>query len=201
MKKLLLTCALVGAVTAAFAQGTVQFSNGTLTKMSLITPGVSTVVVPTTAGLINYGLFYGIGQSTSLQLLTTQLGVNSTSSAGIIVNPSDSKSAMNTIQIPGTVAGQTDIWIQFKGWSASFGSDWVAASTLGTWFGVSSIHNVGPLGPGTGPGLSIWQGAAGTASATIQAFGLNPVGIIPEPTTMTLAGLGIASLLIFRRRK
>jgi len=196
MKKLVLTIALVGAVTAAFAQGTVQFSNGTLSRLSLITPGVSTVQIPLTAS-INFGLFYGIGQSTSLTL-SPALGVNSTSSLGIIANPSDGKSTMLAYQIPGTAQNETDVWIQIKGWDASFGSDWVAGSKNGNWFGASVIRNVGALGAPTGPGLNIWQNATGTSLSAINAFGLTPV---PEPTTMALAGLGIASLLIFRRRK
>jgi hypothetical protein len=198
MKKLLLTCALVAAVTAAFAQGTVQFSNGTLSKMSLVSPGVSTVVIPTTASF-SFGLFYGVNQSTSLSLLTSQFGINSTSSAGIIVNPLDRKSAMNTIPLgTETSGGETDIWVQMKGWDASFGTDWLKASEQGTYFGASAIRNIGGLGPSTGPGVAIWQSATGTSLLTMPAFGLT---LVPEPTTLALAGMGVASLLIFRRRK
>lgn len=38
-------------------------------------------------------------------------------------------------------------------------------------------------------------------NTTFAAFTVGTTGIIPEPSTFVLAGLGIASLLLFRRRK
>src|SRR5258707_10069613 len=108
MKKLLLTIGLTVAGSLAYGQGTVSFSNTTLSKTSTastadgVTP-VGTAATPTTPG-IEYGLFYGIGESTSLTLLTSIFGVNSTSTSGVIANSSDGKSAMNVTGIPGTVA-------------------------------------------------------------------------------------------------
>lgn len=210
MKKLLLTIGLVAAVSMAYGQGTVAFSNGGLNKISTGLEGSASatwVVVPTTPGLYNFGLFYGIGESTSLTLLSSQLGVNSTSAAGVIANSSDSKSALGAVAIPTSLVGETDVWIQIKGWSASYGTDWAAAqagAAIGNgYFGTTGNPiNVGPLGPTAGPGIPFWTTAAGTSTA------LHPGGIalfqgtiVPEPATMTLAGLGIASLLIFRRRK
>jgi len=37
--------------------------------------------------------------------------------------------------------------------------------------------------------------------STLQSFNLYYIGVIPEPSTFALAGLGAAALLIFRRRK
>jgi len=194
MKKLLLTCALVGAVAAsALAQGTVQFSNSTLSRLSLAGVGQ----IPLTES-INIGLFYGIGQSTSLEFLSGQLGINSTSAAGIITNPNDRKSLLQAVQIPGSSPNQDNIWIQYKAWDASFGTDWLTASTAGKWYGMSAIKDIGPLGPATGPGVATWQSSAGVALTTINAF---TIAAVPEPSMMALAGLGLASLLIFRRRK
>jgi hypothetical protein len=190
MKKLLLTVALV-AVTAtlSYAQGTVTFQNGTLNRATLIDPGVSTIQVPTTAGLINYGLFWGTTAG-NLTLVPT-LGVNSTASAGII-------SAANPFPIPGSTEGQS-VFLQVKGWSASFGSDWLAASTApGAYFGQTRVVQT-TLAPTAGPGTVLWQSASGTAADRFfpLALTLNPV---PEPTSFALAGLGAAALLIFRRR-
>ena len=189
MQKTFVTILLLGSAVATLAQGTVQFSNGALSRISLY-PGGG---FPPSA-YINFGLFYGIGESTSLTFLSSQLGVNSTYSAGVIVNPADRKSPLNTVGIPGTSAGETDVWIQFKGWDASFGTDW-QDGMRGWPSGQSKIVNVAALGPTTGPGVAIWQGANGTVPTQIPAFTFSP-----EPSTLALVGLGAVMLMFFHRR-
>lgn len=184
MKKLLLTLALVAAVTAAYAQGTVQFNNGTLTRVTM--QGVGNV--PTTAA-INYGLFWGTAQAGPFTLVQP-LGTSSTANAGIIAGGAGPNYA-----VTGSTEGGT-VWLQIKGWDASFGNDWLAASTGGQWFGQTDIRQV-TLGPTAGPGTVIWQGATGTNPNRFNPLVLLPV---PEPSTLALAGLG-AALVIFRRRK
>ena len=193
MQKTFVTILLLGSAVATLAQGTVQFSNGALSRISLY-PGGG---FPPSA-YINFGLFYGIGESTSLTFLSSQLGVNSTYSAGVIVNPADRKSPLNTVGIPGTTPNETDVWIQFKGWDSSFGTDWLAASIEASYlgYGVSQIRNIAALGQPTGPGVQIWQGATGTDPTRIPAF-----AIVPEPSTFALVGLGAAALMIVRQRK
>ena len=191
MQKTFVIVLLLCSAVAAPGQGTVQFSNGAFSRI-FIFPDI--LVVPTPQPWLNFGLFYGIGESTSPSLLP-QLGVNSTITAGVIANSSDGKSAMNTVQLPGTVPGETDVWIQVKGWDASFGTDWPAAITQGSWFGQTTIVNVGALGPTTGPGLNIWQGATGTDPTRISWL-----MIVPEPSTFALAGLGAVMLMLFHRR-
>ena len=65
MKKLLICTAATLLTVAAFAQGNIVFfSNSGFEKISsgLLGSAPSTwTVVPTTAGLVNYGLFYGVG--------------------------------------------------------------------------------------------------------------------------------------------
>lgn len=209
MKKLLLSTAATLLTVAAFAQGTVAFSNGTFNKISTGEYGSAPstwVVLPTTAGLFNFGCFYGVGATApaTLTFLSSTIGQNSITSPGVIKSSTDAN--ITGLQIPGTTVGQADVWIQIQGWSSSFGTDWAAAQAAslignGAYFGTTGAAiNVGPLGPTTGPGIPFWTTAAGTNPA------LHPGGIalfttVPEPTTMTLAGLGIAALMIFRRRK
>jgi hypothetical protein len=53
-------------------------------------------------------------------------------------------------------------------------------------------------------GLSTLMNITSTAPPTPAQFTAFPsftVGIVPEPSTLALAGLGVASLLLFRRRK
>jgi hypothetical protein len=206
MKKLLITTAATLFTVAAFAQGSVYFSNTGLEKMSSGASGGPYTAVSAVSATVDYGLFYGIGESTSLTFLSTQIGVNSTSTAGVIANPTDSKSALTSVDIPGTSPGETDVYVQMAGWSASFGSaGYQAASTTpNAYFGASTIINVAPtsggLGPTTGPGAIIWQLSSGTATTEMRPFELMLVPSVPEPTSMALAGLGLATLLIFRRR-
>jgi hypothetical protein len=193
MKKLLLTVALVAAGTLAYGQGTVQFSNGGLYKLSTSAnaDGSVAAVMPLTAGY-TFGLFYGIGESTSLTLAAT-LAVNSTSTAGLIADITDGKSPLTKFQVPTTSANETDVWIKIAGWNSS-ASDYAHA----TMYGESRVANVAALGPSGGPGINIWTTATGTNLKLVNAFVIKAV---PEPSTMALAGLGAAALLIFRRRK
>jgi hypothetical protein len=205
MRKIFVTLLLLGSAVLVFAQGTVYFSNNAFEKISSGAYG-SAAVVPATAGLINFGLFYGTGaqQPATLSFLGVS-GYNSATSAGLIVNASGS--SITALPIPGTYPGETDVWIQIAGWSASYGTNWAAAQAgafthFGDYFGKSPIINVAPtaggLGPATGPGAIIWQTATGTDPTKITGFVLSQM---PEPSMMTLTGLGLAAVLIFRRRK
>ena len=207
MRKIFVTLLLLGSAVLVFAQGTVYFSNNAFEKISSGAYG-SAAVVPATAGLINFGLFYGTGaqQPATLSFLGVS-GYNSATSAGLIVNASGS--SISALPIPGTYPGETDVWIQIAGWSAYYGTNWAAAQTAAwtyhspsAYFGKSPIINVAPtaggLGPATGPGAIIWQTATGTDPTKITGFVLSQM---PEPSMMTLTGLGLAAVLIFRRRK
>jgi hypothetical protein len=215
MKKLLITTAATLITVAAFAQGTVFFSNSGFEKVSSGVAGSAAstwAFVPATAGLINYGLFYGTGatQPGTLTFLGSVSGVNSTSTAGVIASPLDGVSSISILGIPGTVGNQANVWVQIAGWTASFGTDWAAAkaaaaTTAGDYFGQTAVVNALPLGaPVTGPGTPLWQFASGTNPQQFAGgFALFSGGgaVTPEPSTMALAGLGMAAMLIFRRRK
>jgi len=209
MKKLLLTIAATLVTIGVFAQGTITFNNGSFNKISTGIQGSASstwTVAPTTLQTFRYGLFYGIGQSTSLTWLTESYGVNSTSVAGIIANPVNNSGTLTGFQIPGTSPNETDVWIQIVGYNSSFGTDWAAAKAAandnsGTkFFGQTTVVNALALGPATGPGATVWQLATGTNPRQF-AGGFAMFTTIPEPTSMALVGMGAAALLIFRRRK
>jgi hypothetical protein len=212
MRKIFVTMLLLGSAASAFSQGTVYFSNNAFSKIWSGVYGVIPdpwVLVPATPGVLNFGLFYGIGaaQPDSLTFLGSVSGVNSATYPGLIVNTSGNP--VTSLAIPGTYPGETDVWVQIAGWSASFGTDWAAAraaatTTIGDYFGTSAIINVAPnaggLGPSIGPGAIIWQTATGTDPTRI-AGGFVVFTSIPEPSSTALFGLGVAGVLIFRRRK
>ena len=211
MKKLLLSLTLVAAVASAYGQGSINFSGSIGNKLSVQnTDGTGLAQVGMTAGLMNYGVFYAAGatQPATLPFFAGLLGVNSTTATGMIANPSDGKSLMANVPLgAGTSPGQTDIWLQIGAWSGSYGTDWAAAQTAfqagtaGVAFGLSGIVNINALGNPTISGVGIWEGAGGLNAKLINAFVIPVAVAVPEPTSMALAGLGLASLLIFRRRK
>ena len=209
MKKLLITTAATLVAVAAFAQGTVTFNNGGLNKISLGETGSasSTWVVMPTSGAYTFGLFYGIGatQPSSLTFISSTLGANSSTTPGVIASAVDRTSQMTAFPIPGGAENATDAWVQIKGWSSSFGTDWAAAqvgaATGNGYFGQTTVINALALGASTGPGAALWQTAAGTDPHKFAGGGITLFTTVPEPTTMALAGLGVAAMLIFRRRK
>jgi len=96
------------------------------------------------------------------------------------------------------------------GWSATYGTTWSAVSAAissgnlaaGGFFGVTSIGtSFAGGGANTLPSVNVFGGGGAPATGITGAFTLNQIAAVPEPSTMALAALGGASLLLFRRRK
>lgn len=184
MKKLILTVALVASCAAAFAQGTLTFANAG--------PGCVFKIFDsdTTTALAGNGfmadLYWAAGtvaNSSSLTALGAPAPFNSGAQAGYFTGGQRS--------IPG-VAGGSVITVQVRAWNTGGGNfaTWAAAATGGGSIGESALAQV-TLGtpPGTPPYMTGLNGAT---------FHLSP---IPEPSTLALAGLGLAGMLVFRRRR
>jgi hypothetical protein len=100
--------------------------------------------------------------------------------------------------LEGTQPGQV-VFAQVRAWETRFGADWAAAkSTPGAYYGETDVRQLEPLGPTSGPATVIWQGSTSTSPNRFFAM---QIGIVPEPSTIALAVLGLGSLLLFRRRK
>lgn len=195
MKKLALTLCAVAFATAAFAQGTVKFSN---TSTSLVSD--SGTATAGAAGSYYYGLLIAPVGTVNLGTFTFS-GVYATNTvAGRF------QGGLNTgITVPGWAAG-TDRAYFVAGWSAALGHDYNASWLAGTYAGTPGMFGYSAIGSGTAGGtdalgnpipvLSLW----GPAPALASGFNMTLIPV-PEPTTMALAGLGAAALLIFRRRK
>jgi hypothetical protein len=181
MKKLLLTLALAAVATYTYAQGTIQFANGASTRFRIndVLPLNASVGGPV-GGTYTFGVYVG----TTADALSAQpvgpLGTN-TSTGGLMSAPNPQAYA-----VPGE-PGAT-VFVQIRGWESRF-TTWEAGQA--GLHGQTAVRAV-VLGPGTGPGTVVW----GAGATQFQA-----INLVPEPSTIALAVIGLGSLLLFRRRK
>lgn len=214
MKKLLLTACAITFAVSVFAQGTVIFNNR-------VGGTVITHVYGPQAGNPNQSIT-GNG-ATDLPVGTTSytgallLGANYLSQ---LLAANGANAAADTLQAASTAP------VSFR--TAATGAGWVNATTA-TLSGVPADAAVATIRmvawDNTSGNYTTWATAqtawqAGTIAAGMSPlFNLNAIGgqsnpaqnltglqsfniyFVPEPSTMALAGLGAAALLIFRRRK
>lgn len=211
MKKLLLTaCALTVAV-SVFAQGTVIFNNrvtGTIVTHvygpqagdpSQSLTGNTTADTPagTTAytGALLSGTGYlaqllagnGANASTLVAASTAPVTFRTGAAAGFI-----NSTTAALVGVPQDAATAT---IRMAVWDNSSGQ-------YGTWAAAETAWNSGLIAAGLSPAFNL-NAIGGVNNPSPNLVGLQSFNIymVPEPSTMALAGLGAAALLIFRRRK
>ena len=197
MKKILTTLALAAVTAASFAQGVVNFGNGSTTLISAngtSIPGssVSTfyfAVFMAPSGTVTQDFLPAPAFDAGLWGSALYTTVNHATAAGRLATTAGSA------LIPGYSGGSTADFI-VKGWSANAGATYaeaLAAFTGGSVptavFGVSRIANNIVLSDGAGIPLPSLFGVGGN-----QVVGFNMTAV-PEPSSMALAGLGAASLL------
>ena len=194
MKKLAAILALAAFTTGAFAQGTITFVNN---NTWLVSAGGSPLPSGAPATFW-FTVLSGAPNATDLATFTPTgaYGTNQTS-AGRVFGGSG-------LVVQNWAAGVNRSFV-IAGWSANLGTTWNPAWLTGDFGGastgffgtspiVASAAAGGALPDGSSlPPLNMWGGTSGLQSG----FNLAP---IPEPTTLALAGLGAAALLIFRRR-
>lgn len=207
MKKLLVIVATSLVASSAMAQGLLNWSTSS-TSGSTIKYGsdaafaalAGTVYDGTFAGSnpLNAGIWVGAAGAGegSLQLVATSLKV-----VGTAGPTKGNVAGMASFAVPG-FGPATTISLQIRAWSgSSYGQGSVA--------GKSGITQIVLGGPAPSPAVAAWSTAgvapsstwnaiAPTGSGPLQGFTLS---IVPEPASASLLGLGLASLLIFRRRK
>ena len=196
MNKLLLTLALATlTLSSAQAQGTIQFANTALSRVSFeLTPGSGPVSLPTTVHAI-FGVFWAAAITDEFRLVNGPLGTSSATSAGIISAPS-------VYPIAGTEPRQT-VFILIRGWDANFGIDGWRSAYACSFYGQTDIRQV-TLGETIGPGTVIWQTASGTNPNRFNPLRLGyvvgPIDPCPEPSTLALGALGGVALLLCWRK-
>jgi hypothetical protein len=200
MKKLAAILCLSALTTGAFAQGLVNFYNDPNTKISSGPTGSGVSLAAGAPGSYYFALLTAAtasGPFTQVAYATNSAGAGRMTGGGGVSIAS--------------LTGGAPFSYEVAGWSANLGPTWkstwlvnnqpapinsaVWGSAPNTFFGLSPIGS-GTAGGGSPPAPA-WGIFAGTGLA---GFNLTPVGV-PEPTSMALAGLGAAALLIFRRRK
>lgn len=193
MKKLVLTLAVIGCTAGAFAQGTM------ITIDNLNGAGSKTAT--------SNGLFFdGAGNPfTGAMKLSLLGGANSASLTGIAtVNMLYSgvpgvylDDSFGTYNVNGVAPGGVAT-LQVQAWTGSANSFATAAGTekFNAWNGTQLVggdtftFTQATGGGGTPPGLP--KSLDGMPAMQL---------VIPEPSTIALAGLGAAALLIYRRRQ
>jgi len=202
MKKLVLTLTALTLVSAgAFAQGKISFQNDSL-RLAYYDPSVGGslggTAISTANGANLVADMYMGTSSASLSLLST------TTFSAV-----PGKWTSTSITAPYAAGTTVFIVTQIRDGAFAAPATWSPSNPtapFGTYYGVSQEFSY-PLN-----GLSfqpMWNAsgtwAAGTfaldASAGAGAKGAIAVSAVPEPTSLALAGLGIAAGLIMRRRK
>jgi len=211
MKKLLCILTMSALAASAFAQCQVGLINNTAGMVRQWTGPTDPTVISSPVGGAQVELFTASAGTAFTAMgayngnsfvpafpnlaafLTANPGWSAIATTGI--TPVAGRFNGGTQTLPG-VAGGANAEYVILGWTGATGTTWDGAPMQGTSLMFSTTTgNPQATPPGTATLLS------GTLTGTIGAANtgvfLTP---IPEPTSFALAGLGLAALLVFRRR-
>ena len=195
MKTILTIAAALALTCGAYAQGNIKFQNGTTTRITFGAglPNAGSGLAPGTAYIV--GLYLGNAGSTEAQLTlfkTTTISAAATS-------PTHAFAGVFNGGNPTVVTGFSGLNVAFmvKAWSAGYASyeAALATPTASTLAGKSALGSYTLAVPPAGAADIM---APTPTGGQVSGFS---VTLVPEPASASLLGLGLASLLIFRRRK
>jgi len=215
MKKLLGILAISALAASAFAQGTITLQNQTgLVKQWTATDNATLISVPKSGGYVQL-IAAPKGTPLPNPLFSAATGgvtENYSSLAGFLAANPGWAGAVNTSgAIPALIAFSTGLFNSgtftinniaaganadyiLLGWTGNYTS-FDAALAARTMMGQSGIASTLTADPTLSP-----PPTPVNLKTTFAGMTLAPVVIIPEPTSFALAGLGLAALLVFRRR-
>jgi PEP-CTERM motif len=218
MKKLLGTLAIVALASSAFAQGTVIFNNGSTTQVKQWTSksdptlinvaknnGRVELVVGSASATLNNAFFksepngmYAPNFSSLSAFLTANAGWTTLATAAVSTLAANGQYAGGTVTIGGIAAGANANYFVL-GWTGNYATfdEALAAAMLDQ--SASFMGQLPVILTTTGNPSAQPPGTATPLNNTLVSMTLAPV-VIPEPTSFALAGLGLAALLVFRRR-
>jgi hypothetical protein len=216
MKKLAFVCIVILCARAVMAQGFIDWGTGFTglfrapiynvdpANPNVSTSGQSALGVP--AGGTVYGGLLLQGTGYTFAFFAGPSLINDPNALALIVSttfrtangnilPAGLVSG-NTAQIPGVLPGQTAKF-QMRVWDNQGGTltTWAQALAAGTAMGTSALVTSGPLG-----GIDPNTGGIVANPQTVGWTSFN-IAVVPEPTSLALAGLGAVALLSMRRRK
>lgn len=198
MKKTLAILATCAIAVGAFAQGKVTFGNdanhlivvsGNLsgTGKNTALQGLAAPQIGTASDVMS-SLTAQLWGGTSAGTLVLQNTMNPAGLAGL----ADGRLNNVAVTLTGIAGGATGFF-QILIFETAAGSYNAASTGAGRWFASTPVFSgtTGSFAPSPLTGMANWTAGNITLSANA----------VPEPSTFVLAGLGIASLLLFRRRK
>jgi len=227
MKKTISTIAISALAVAAFAQGTVNWSSssGTVivdTNSTVYFQGGSTGVggVAVTPGNATAQFYYELLDSTTATSVTTLASLSSWTDTGLEAENAAAANGrlllLNQAQNAATTTGTWTVGnaenLILVGWSSNLGttyasayanylSKWATAGIANAFFGVSSVAT-GVVGVNSNPGVTVFgTGFISNPAASPMQLDLLQTVTVPEPTTLALAAIGGASMLLIRRKK
>jgi len=204
MKKVIVSTLLAMAAVASFGQGQISVGNGiTATRFPIYGPqvgsesvqvsGSSSLSAPTgstvyTGGLLSgtrYAIEFWAGPSSATDFSGLTLITTTTFRTAAVATSLPNGITLSTAGVVPGVPADAQAKLAVRAWDTQSGASYDLASIRGA----GALFLSAPLGGGvtTPPN---WVG---------QSFSLTTA--VPEPSSMALAGIGAASLLIFRRRK
>ena len=186
MKKFALIAVCALACASSFAQGTINFNNLTGVSQPVFESDGATKL----AGAAYTAELYAglLGANTDAQM--TAVATSPFKSGGFFLGGSQA--------VPGYAFGSTAVSFQVRVWRTSDGASYAAAAgTPGAHVGESTIFNLGA-------GSALGGGGAPPATPGnllgFTSFNLSVVPVVPEPATLALGALGVAALLIRRKK-
>jgi hypothetical protein len=210
MKKLLLTAAGTLLTVAAFAQGTVNFANasniagwnpvvdrnvrfGATAALynPLLTAGanVSSNYAGVDLTFLRAALYFAPGAVTDVGLFSQSAGGAATFRSSTSAIAGSWLGGTRTLTGINAQGGLASLFVVV--WDSRTGADPLSAAAQASLWGSSAIFQyTTPASPTPAP--------ADFLPNALTGFN---IGIVPEPSSFALAGLGAAALLIFRRRK
>lgn len=206
MKTLVTIIAASVLAGSAFAQGLLNWNTAAITGSTIkysVDPAFGTSAGQTYDGTkgnpLSCGIWVGPAGASENQLAVIPSSVVTVGTGG----PSKGNVVgMTAFALPAPYTYGQIVTLQIRAWDG-------VGFSLGTVVGRSGVTQLALGGPAPTPAAATWSltgvapattaiGAAPTGSGTLAGFTLVQV---PEPTVAAIAGLGLASMLILRRKK